>query len=67
MRDLSPQVDRFGNIAVDVTVGGGPGVPERATGASASPQTVAAFLRELADDVAALAAPQDAEAAAGGI
>lgn len=58
MRDLSPQVDRFGSIAVDVTIGGGPGATDRVTGASASPQTVAAFLRELADDIAALAAPE---------
>lgn len=58
MRDLSPQVDRFGNVAVHVAIGGGPGAAERETGASATPQTVAAFLRELADDVAALAAPE---------
>jgi hypothetical protein len=52
-RDLSGHVDRFGNIAVDVTIGGGPGAwaATRATGASASPATVAGFLRELADDV----------------
>lgn len=58
MRDLSPQLDTFGNISADVTLGGGPGAAERSTGASASPHTVAAFLRELADDVAALAAPE---------
>jgi hypothetical protein len=58
MRDLSPQVDRFGNIGVDVTIGNGPGAGERVTGASNKPLEVAAFLRELADDVAALADPE---------
>lgn len=58
MRDLKPQLDRFGNISVDVTIGGGPGAADRLTGASASPLTVAGFLRELADDVAALASPE---------
>lgn len=57
MRDLSPQLDAFGNIAVDVTIGGGPGAADRVTGASAGPEMVAAFLRDLADDVAALAGP----------
>jgi hypothetical protein len=52
-RDLSPHVDRFGNIAVDVQIGGGPGCDgePHETGASAKPATVARFLRELADDV----------------
>jgi hypothetical protein len=58
MRDLSPQLDEFGNIAVDVTIGGGPGAADRVTGASAGPLAVAAFLRDLADDMAALAAPE---------
>jgi predicted membrane-bound mannosyltransferase len=58
MRDLTSQVDRFGNISVDVTIGGGPGAEERVTGASHEPLAVAAFLRELADDVAALASPE---------
>lgn len=53
-RDLRECVDRFGNIAVDVTIGDGPGAGIRSTGASATPATVAAFLRDLADDVAAL-------------
>jgi hypothetical protein len=51
-RDLTEHVDRFGNINVDVTIGGpastaGP----RTTGANATPATVAGFLRDLADDV----------------
>lgn len=50
-RDLTEQVDRFGNISVDVTLGTGPGAVERGTGASAPPATVARFLRDLADDV----------------
>jgi hypothetical protein len=53
-RDLSPHVDRFGNISVKVEIGDGPGTPAadtRLTGASARPATVAKFLRELADDV----------------
>jgi hypothetical protein len=52
-RDLAEHVDRFGNISVDVAIGGGPGATgeKRSTGASATPATVAAFLRELADDV----------------
>jgi len=58
MRDLSPQLDEFGKISVEVMLGGGPGAAERLTGASAPPETVAAFLRELADDVAALASPE---------
>ena len=54
-RDLSEYVDRFGNIAVDVTIGGGPGAREkRSTGASATPTMIARFLRELAADVEAL-------------
>lgn len=53
-RDLAPQLDRFGNIGVEVKIGGGPGADERETGASARPETVARFLRDLADDVAAL-------------
>ena len=58
MRDLTSQLDRFGNISVDVTLGDGPGASKRETGASAEPLMVAAFLRELADDVAALVAPE---------
>jgi hypothetical protein len=52
-RDLSGHLDQFGNIAVDVTIGGGPGVtlPPASTGASATPAMVAAFLRDLAADV----------------
>jgi hypothetical protein len=52
-RDLREHVDRFGNIAVHVEIGGGPGTggETRSTGASASPATVARFLSELADDV----------------
>ena len=50
-RDLSAQVDRFGNISVEVKIGGGPGAQEHETGASAKPATVAKFLRELASDV----------------
>lgn len=54
-RDLSEQVDRFGNISVDVRIGGGPESAERSTGASAAPATVACFLRDLADDIDRLA------------
>lgn len=51
-RDLRSCVDKFGNISVDVTIGRGPGAgEERSTGASAPPVMVAAFLRDLADDV----------------
>jgi hypothetical protein len=51
-RDLSYCVDRFGNIAVHVVIGGGPGNAEtRETGASNAPAIVAGFLRDLADDV----------------
>lgn len=50
-RDLARHVDQFGNISVQVEVGGGP-VPTRATGANASPASAAGFLRDLADDVA---------------
>ena len=51
-RDLSRCVDRFGNIAVDVVIGGGPGDAEtHETGASNRPAVVARFLRNLADDV----------------
>jgi hypothetical protein len=52
-RDLAEHVDRFGNIGVDVEIGGGPGTAgqTRTTGASARPAMVARFLRELADDV----------------
>jgi hypothetical protein len=57
-RDLTPQLDTFGNIGVDVTIGGGPGAAERVTGASGDPLAVAAFLTDLADDVAALAEPK---------
>ena len=53
-RDLRECLDKFGNIAVDVTIGDGPGAGVRSTGASAEPATVAGFLRDLADDVAAL-------------
>jgi hypothetical protein len=58
-RDLHEHVDQFGNIAVDVEIGGGPGAwPEkRATGASASPAMVARFLRDLADDLARAGEP----------
>jgi hypothetical protein len=52
MRDLTGHVDRFGNISVEVEIGGGPGTGgHRITGASATPATIARFLRELADDV----------------
>lgn len=66
-RDLRPQVDRFGNIAAQVVLGGGPGAAERPTGASAAPAAVAGFLRELADDVARLAPepPEPADGVAG--
>jgi hypothetical protein len=59
VRDLAEHVDQFGNIAVDVQVGGGPGAAAqaRATGANAPPATVARFLRELADDVDRAARP----------
>lgn len=51
-RDLSGHVDKFGNIAVAVEIGGGPGCGQtRSTGASATPAMVAGFLRDLADDV----------------
>lgn len=50
-RDLARHVDQFGNISVQVEVGGG-SVPTRATGANASPASAAGFLRDLADDVA---------------
>jgi hypothetical protein len=55
-RDLRPHVDRFGNISVTVEIGGGPGTADtekRGTGASNKPAAVAAFLRQLADDVEA--------------
>lgn len=55
-RDLSAQVDTFGNISVDVTIGDYPGAVGRSTGASAPPATVACFLRDLADDIDRLAA-----------
>ena len=48
-RNLSPHLDRFGNIRVDVTIGAQP--DDRQTGANAPPATVARFLRELADDI----------------
>ena len=54
-RDLSECLDRFGNIAVDVTIGTGPDAGKREAGASATPSMVAAFLRDLADDVGRLA------------
>ena len=50
-RDLREHVDKFGNIEVSVVVGGGPGVPERMTGANHTPAAVADFLRRLADEV----------------
>ena len=50
-RDLSECVDRFGNIAAEVEIVGGPDADSRSTGASAKPTMVARFLRELADDV----------------
>jgi hypothetical protein len=52
-RDLAEHLDRFGNIKVQVEIGGGPGTTAepRETGASAPPPTVARFLRELADDI----------------
>ena len=53
-RDLAEQLDAFGNISVEVKIGGGPWASTRETGASASPATIAAFLRDLADDVAQL-------------
>ena len=54
-RDLTPYINHFGHIAVDVTIGRAPGVnvEPRTTGASAEPATVAGFLRELADDIEA--------------
>jgi hypothetical protein len=51
LRDLSRCIDEFGNISVDVTIGGGPGAGEHATGFSALPRVVAKSLRELADDI----------------
>jgi hypothetical protein len=63
MRDLSPYIDQFGNISVEVEIGRGPGTrangDTRSTGASAPPATVANFLRELADDVEAAASSQN--------
>ncbi len=57
-RDLRDCVDRFGNIGADVMIGGGPCAAEEwPTGASAPPATVAAFLRDLADDVARAGQP----------
>ncbi len=50
-RDLSSCVDRFGNISVDVEIGGGPGAGTHTTGATAPPAMVARFLRELADEI----------------
>jgi hypothetical protein len=49
MRDLSPYIDRFGHISVSVEIGHD---TKRATGANNTPIVVAAFLRELADDIA---------------
>lgn len=60
MRDLRNCVDAFGNISVEVTVGGGSWAASRETGATATPATVAQFLRDLADDVAALETLTDA-------
>lgn len=56
-RDLSGQLDRFGNLSVEVVLGGGPGAARRETGASAKPATVAQFLRDLAADVERAARP----------
>ena len=50
-RDLTACTDQFGNIAVGVTIGGGPGAQQRTTGASHVPAAVAAFLRDLAGDI----------------
>jgi len=50
-RDLSSCVDRFGNISVDVEIGGAPGAGTHTTGATAPPAMVARFLRELADEI----------------
>lgn len=53
-RDLSGYLDQYGNISVEVTIGGGPGTKEdrqRLTGANASPASVARFLHILANDV----------------
>lgn len=65
-RDLSEHLDRFGNIAVTVEIGDGPGTRSepRTTGASAKPSTVARFLRELADDIEHAGTPGAAERAA---
>jgi hypothetical protein len=51
MRDLRRYVDRHGNIHVHVEILGEDEFNKHTTGASASPRTVANFLRELADDV----------------
>lgn len=48
MRDLNPYIDRFGHISVTVEIGHD---AKRATGANNTPTAVAAFLRELADDI----------------
>lgn len=58
-RDLSECLDKFGNIAVDVVIGHGPGAGKRETGASAKPAVVARFLRDLAGDVQRLSAAAD--------
>lgn len=56
-RDLSSHVDEAGHIAVGVEIGsfrnGDP--RNRLTGASSTPDVVAKFLRELADDIERLA------------
>ena len=54
-RDFAPCVDAFGNISVDVTIGGGPWAETREGGASAAPAVIAKYLRELAAAIEQLA------------
>ncbi len=49
-RDLSAQVDKFGNISVQIEIGGIL-TPSGVTGMNSKPATVAMFLRDLANDV----------------
>lgn len=54
MRDLTPNIDRLGNMRVRITVDGrANGEMRREIGTNDKPSAVAKFLRDLADDVAA--------------
>jgi hypothetical protein len=65
--DFSKQVDRFGNISVDITIGDGPGAEPRETGFSARPSIVARTLRSLADAIDRLPDPSSDSQAKHGV